>query len=251
MTALTAAPVRVVELRTSPITRLSVHQHVHHPSHTRLLVSRSSSTLSFHTTHVAAPQPGVAERIVVKRLQEARPLDPTHRALSPAHPAPPTTMPRPASSRSGALPVAARATDNDRQPPMGRSRRHRVRIVETERRSTTRTRHDTTHSARTMQVRETRWRQGLDAVRLEWRKTAPLHQAHATTAMGSNPSPASPARTPVAIGSSTPAATTHAPRPDRTSPVLTMDRSTLDRLADNVMQRIERRVRIERERRGL
>ena len=37
---------------------------------------------------------------------------------------------------------------------------------------------------------------------------------------------------------------------DKAAP-LTLDPSTIDRLADNVMQRIDRRVRIERERRGL
>ena len=37
---------------------------------------------------------------------------------------------------------------------------------------------------------------------------------------------------------------------DKAAP-LTLDSSTIDRLADSVMQRIDRRVRIERERRGL
>jgi hypothetical protein len=40
-----------------------------------------------------------------------------------------------------------------------------------------------------------------------------------------------------------------APR-DKAAP-LALDPSTIDRLADNVMQRIDRRIRIERERRGL
>ena len=250
-TVFAAVPLRTVELRTSPVTRLSVHQHFHHASHSRLVLSPSYSTVSSSTTHVSAPRITIADRIVVKRLLEARPVDTTNQASSPASVTGVSRVVPPESSRSHT--VVASSADDGRQPAMSRSRLHRIHTVETQHLTTSRTRHDTTRVSRTSQVRETRWRQGIDVVRLDWRKTSqsPAHQGESAAVTGRSAATPVQTRTLVEAGTSTPALATPAPRRDGTAPVLTMDRSTLDRLADNVMQRIERRVRIERERRGL
>jgi hypothetical protein len=250
MTAFTPAPLRIVELRTCPVTRLSVHQHFHHASHSRLVLSPTHSSVT--TTPATASRTGVTERIVVKRLLEARPLDAPNGSPSPrAVPAVATAVAH--SARGSSRPVTTHGQHDGRRPSMRRSRLHRIRTLESERLTTDRTRHDTTRVARTMQLRETRWRQGIDVVRLEWRKAtqSPPRQEDAVAAAARGAAPAASARTSPESVASTPARPTHLPRRDSAPPLLTMDRSTLDRLADTVMQRIERRVRIERERRGL
>ena len=251
MTAFTAAPLRIVELRTSPVTRLSVYQHFHHASHSRQVFSPTHSSMSVSTTHVAAPHPGVTERILVKRLLEARPLDATNSAPAPASQAVRPTVVRPVSSRSH-MPAAPRATGDGRSLPSSRTQLHRIRSVETQQVTTNRTRHEMTRVAQTTQVRDTRWK-GLDVVRLEWRKAShsPPRHEDSGAAVARGGASAAPARTSVDSVASTPVPAIHAPRREAAQPVLAMDRSTLDRLTDNVMQRIERRVRIERERRGL
>jgi hypothetical protein len=256
MTAFRAAPLRIVERRTSPVTRLSVHQHFHHASHSRLVFSPAALTTVFSTTPVGASHPGVTNRILVKRLLEARPLDATSAAPSRILPTAATTGLRPAPG-SGDRPIAAGASSERGRPARRSTRRHRIQIVETERlthRLTTgRAQHETTRVSRTMQVRETRWRQGTDVVSLEWRKASPSPSADSALAPAParSTAPPVPGHTPAEAARSTPAPITASPRREHPLPALTMDRSTLDRLADNVMQRIERRVRIERERRGL
>jgi hypothetical protein len=251
--AFTAAPLRVVELRTSSITQRSVHQHVHHTSHSRTVFSPTHSSVSFSTTHVTAPHTGVTERILVKRMLEARPLGAANRTTTPVPLAMQQTTPRPASSGSHRS-AAPRAIHKGRGQGMSSTRLHGIRTTEAQHVTTNLTRRETTHVARTTQVRDTRWRHATDAMPLEWRRKAPQsppRQEDSVAVMARSAAPGGSARTPAESAASTPAPETHAARRDHTAPALTMDRSTLERLADNVMQRIERRVRIERERRGL
>ena len=90
-----------------------------------------------------------------------------------------------------------------------------------------------------------------DAVPLEWRSRAPIaavpESADATIRPKGTPSNPSP---PAAITVATEPATRVAPIAPAAPPPK-IEGPALDRLAEDVMQRIERRVRIERERRGI
>jgi hypothetical protein len=94
----------------------------------------------------------------------------------------------------------------------------------------------------------------VTSVALEWRavQPRPVTQQPSTVKR-----PAAAAEQPVAPrlqAAAVPAEGAQEPRtgvPRERSSAVALDASTIDRLADNVMQRIDRRIRIERERRGL
>jgi hypothetical protein len=259
-TARTTVTNRIVHVRTAQVSRVSVHQHVLRVRHSPVGPSPAAAATTT-VVRVAAPS-RVSERIVVRRLLEVRPLD----ARPPAAPQAQGPAARvlhsaaPAAALTG--PAANAAADPPRgvvSPDAGRRERtadlRRERTVETRHVLTERARQELNQVTRTERAAD-RWvRQRVEAVRLEWRTTPPSpgtragHSASAPPPAGDRSRPAAASAPPATAAAPAIAAAGRGGPPPASAPAL--DRAALDRLADDVLQRIERRVRIERERRGL
>jgi hypothetical protein len=219
----------------------------------------------------------VVERIVTRRLIEARPLDAevpiatlerlavvdTRLAASPRATAPPQVARAAALARAGVAPTPSLAgltqTSAAARIPerVGRQRRKmpRSRLLpqrQPSRRSATAT--FAAATASTPRLSPLPRRTVLDEVPMAWRRTPPAAAAVASAA----PAQIAEQRSTQAVVR--PSVTDAGPEPSLTrkmspgpavAPNVAFDAPTMERLADNVLRRIERRVRIERERRGL
>jgi hypothetical protein len=254
-------PAPMVGAAPAPVpTFVSIQRHIHRPRHMTRLLSRCS-TVTWRLAQPAAALPRVSQRVIVKRIIEARPIDGPEAlpaALQPMFDAPrvarlpemtggrlfrasrPTAAPYP---MTGATTAGPRASTRE----LAQS----TELTHTRRLLLERSRADVTELARTIRTRR---EQTTDLVRLDWRRTPVKH--------GNDATPLQTARAPLPSATSATALPTVAatvPTHERTASAgsrvatasVAVDPATVDRLADTVIQRIERRVRIERERRGL
>ena len=114
-----------------------------------------------------------------------------------------------------------------------------------------------TELTRSTQLLDTHLRHERRELQLDWRKPAAAPAGGSTPRIIRDVAAVDAGRSSTRTNASAPAATvpaapiTQAERRESAAPSPVFDRATLDRLAENVLQRIERHVRIERERRGL
>lgn len=241
------------------LTLVSIQHHFHQPRHTTWLSRTSAASRWLPQPTVMLPR--VSERIVVKRVIEARPIDGVaampaalHLMLETPQASRPVTAARARLSPAPSAPTAPFPMNPSPRAPARVSARAAARdteVTRTRQLLMERTRTETNELTRTVRTRRERV---TDLVRLEWRRHQATRgaDAAATPAAPTSGSRGPSASVPQTIGTSAPAIERSTSTQSRVAPAsLAVDPATVDRLADTVIRRIERRVRIERERRGL